>query len=66
EREQLGIGSLPESLAEALDELARDELIKEALGPHVLDRFMEAKRIEWERYRIQVHPWELDEYLTKY
>lgn len=66
EREQLGIGSLPESLAEALQELEKDRLIQDALGPHVLQRFMEAKRIEWERYRIQVHPWELDEYLTKY
>ncbi|MEW5898434.1 MAG: type I glutamate--ammonia ligase [Bacillota bacterium] len=66
EREQLGIGSLPESLAEALQELEKDSLIQDALGPHVLQRFMEAKRIEWERYRIQVHPWELDEYLTKY
>ncbi|MCL6446996.1 MAG: type I glutamate--ammonia ligase [Armatimonadetes bacterium] len=66
EREQLGIGSLPESLAEALQELEKDPLIQDALGPHVLQRFMEAKRIEWERYRVQVHPWELDEYLTKY
>ncbi len=66
EREELGIGSLPESLAEALQELEKDRLIQDALGPHVLQRFMEAKRIEWERYRIQVHPWELDEYLTKY
>ncbi|MGQ9825188.1 MAG: type I glutamate--ammonia ligase [Desulfotomaculales bacterium] len=66
EREELGIGSLPESLAEALDELAKDALVRDALGPHVLSRFLEAKRIEWERYRIQVHPWELEEYLTKY
>ncbi|MGB9905085.1 MAG: type I glutamate--ammonia ligase, partial [Desulfotomaculales bacterium] len=66
EREELGIGRLPESLAEALDELAKDALVRDALGPHVLSRFLEAKRIEWERYRIQVHPWELEEYLTKY
>ncbi|WP_027718643.1 type I glutamate--ammonia ligase [Desulfovirgula thermocuniculi] len=66
EREELGIGCLPENLKEALDELERDELIKEALGPHVYARFMEAKRIEWDRYRTQVHPWELEEYLTKY
>ena len=66
EREELGIGCLPESLAEALRELENDRLVQDALGPHVLQRFMEAKRIEWERYRIQVHPWELDEYLTKY
>lgn len=66
EREERGIGCLPESLKEALDELERDEVVKEALGPHVYSRFMEAKRIEWDRYRVQVHPWEIEEYLTKY
>ena len=66
EREELGIGCLPEDLKEALEELEKDEVIKEALGPHVFSRFMEAKRIEWDRYRMQVHPWELEEYLTKY
>ncbi|MBE3588788.1 MAG: type I glutamate--ammonia ligase [Thermoanaerobacteraceae bacterium] len=66
EREELGIGCLPQSLKEAMDELVRDEVIREALGPHVFDRFMEAKQIEWDRYRTQVHPWELEEYLTKY
>nr|WP_152946940.1 type I glutamate--ammonia ligase [Desulfofundulus thermobenzoicus] len=66
EREELGIGCLPQNLKEAMDELVRDEVIREALGPHVFDRFMEAKQIEWDRYRTQVHPWELEEYLTKY
>ncbi|MCL6477677.1 MAG: type I glutamate--ammonia ligase [Peptococcaceae bacterium] len=66
EREELGIGSLPSNLEEALDELVKDRVIMEALGPHVLERFVEAKRIEWDRYRVQVHPWEIDEYLTKF
>lgn len=66
DRRELGIGSLPASLDEALNELERDEVVKEALGPHVFERFMEAKRIEWDRYRIQVHPWEIEEYLTKF
>jgi len=66
EREEQGIGNLPESLGEAIKELAADKLLQEALGPHVLSRFLEAKQIEWNRYRIQVHTWELEEYLTKY
>jgi glutamine synthetase len=66
EREQMGIESLPESLPEALQELAKNKVIQEVLGPHITQRFLEAKQIEWERYRNQVHPWELDEYLTKY
>ncbi len=66
ERREAGIGCLPKNLEEALRELQRDEVIKEALGPHVLDRFIEAKTIEWQRYSMQVHPWEIEEYLTKY
>jgi len=66
ERQEFGIGSLPESLSEALKKLVADQLIIEALGPHIAEHFLEAKKIEWERYRIQVHPWELEEYLTKY
>lgn len=66
ERQELGIDTLPESLNEALMELSNDEVIKDTLGDHVLQRFMEAKRIEWDRYRTQVHPWELEEYLTKF
>lgn len=66
ERVKLGIGRLPESLQEALWELQKDSVIRDALGEHVYQRFMEAKRIEWDRYRMQVHPWELEEYLTKF
>ncbi len=66
ERQELGIDTLPESLNEALMELSNDEVIKDTLGDHVLQRFMEAKQIEWDRYRTQVHPWELEEYLTKF
>lgn len=66
ERAQRGIDCLPRDLGEALAELKKDEVIKEALGYHVYNRFMEAKTIEWNRYQMQVHPWELNEYLTKY
>ncbi len=66
EREELGIGSLPESLSQAIQELKKDQVIKEALGEHVFNRFIEAKKIEWDRYRIQVHPWEIEEYLAKF
>ncbi|MCL5056933.1 MAG: type I glutamate--ammonia ligase [Actinobacteria bacterium] len=66
ERRDLGVGSLPGSLEGALEELSRDKVILEALGPHVRERYLEAKRIEWDRYRIQVHQWETEEYLTKF
>lgn len=66
ERREWGIGCLPKDLRQALHCLHQDEVIKEALGPHVLDRFTEAKTIEWNRYSMHVHPWEIEEYLTKY
>lgn len=64
ERESLGIASLPSSLAEAMEELSNDEVIKKALGPHIYNKLAEAKRVEWDRYRCSVHQWELDEYLS--
>lgn len=54
---------LPGSLREALDELERDELVRDTLGPHVYERFIEAKRLEWEDYRLRVSSWEIDRYL---
>jgi glutamine synthetase len=57
------IGTLPGTLAEALDALEEDEVIKAALGPEISDVFMRAKREEWGAYRIQVTEWELERYL---
>lgn len=57
---------LPGSLGEALAELQRDDVIGAALGPHVLERFVEAKQQEWEEYRIHVSDWELARYLSIY
>ena len=66
EKESLGIESLPSTLNEALLELDKDEVVKSALTSHILENYVEAKREEWENYRIQVHQWELDRYLTVY
>jgi glutamine synthetase len=66
ERKHYGIRNLPANLSEALDELEADDVIKSALGEHIYDRFMTAKRIEWDEYRQQVHQWELDQYLGVY
>lgn len=57
---------LPTNLHEALDELAADEVICDLLGPVLLERFLEAKRMEWEDYRVQVTPWEIDRYLRSH
>ena len=63
EREHLGVDTLPGTLAEALEELDRDPVIQEALGEHIYQRFREARMIEWNAYRTQVHPWEIEQYL---
>jgi len=66
EREDLGIAPLPADLSEALAALEADEVVQDALGPQILSRFTEAKRIEWDYYRRQVHRWELDQYLSTF
>jgi len=63
ELQRRGIGTLPGTLAEALDELEKDEVILKALGGSIIETFLRAKRAEWEEYRIQVTPWELERYL---
>ncbi len=63
EREARGIGTLPGSLEEALDELERDEVLKDALGPVLFEVFMRAKRAEIEAFRIAVTDWEIERYL---
>ena len=60
------VGTLPISLGEALDELQRDEVIMSAIGDHVGEWFVHAKRQEWSDYRVQVTPWEIDRYLEAY
>jgi glutamine synthetase len=63
ERRKMKIASLPGSLAEALDELARDKVIQDALGPVVYEAFQRAKKAEWDEYRINVTDWEVERYL---
>ncbi|MCS6903223.1 MAG: type I glutamate--ammonia ligase [Candidatus Bipolaricaulota bacterium] len=66
QRQERGIGSLPGSLDEALNALQSDEVIKSALGQHVLDKYIEAKEEEIQEYRLAVTPWELEHYLDDY
>ncbi len=58
-----GIGILPQSLWEAIQELRRDKVICDSLGP-IAGQFIDLKIKEWETYDRQVTPWEIDEYLT--
>ncbi len=64
ERAALGVEQLPASLQEAVSALDADAVIRATLGDHTYHRFREAKLAEWEAYRTQVHPWEIDAYLS--
>ena len=63
EREKLGIQSLPADLGESILEAETSELLYKALGEHVFTRLLELKRAEFEDYRVQVTPYEIQKYL---
>jgi glutamine synthetase len=66
ERRHLKIGELPGNLTQALDELEKNELVKDTLGEHIFTHFVEAKREEWFDYIKHVSPWEVERYLGVY
>jgi len=57
------IHHLPESLGHALSFLEESKLMKETLGKHIFENFLHVKKSEWNKYRTQVTPWEIDKYL---
>ncbi len=61
-----GIRTLPHSLGEAIEALDRDLVMRGALGDHIYHAFRDAKLAEFERYRLAVHPWEIDAYLRTF
>ncbi|NLW89714.1 MAG: glutamine synthetase [Clostridiaceae bacterium] len=66
ERKAHQIDNLPGSLEEALDLFEQSEMAKETLGDHIFSKYLEAKRKEWNEYRMTVGAWELDRYLLRY
>jgi len=63
ERKELGIQELPGSLHEAIVEVENSALVKDALGEHIFNKFLENKKIEWDAYRIHVSNYEIERYL---
>jgi glutamine synthetase len=62
-RVQKNIGTLPTSLLEALDELKKDNILRETLGEHLFERYIDVKTKEWDEFKKQVTSWEIDTYL---
>ncbi|HEX3028652.1 MAG TPA: type I glutamate--ammonia ligase [Clostridia bacterium] len=65
-RTKLGIKTLPENLKDAIDIMKESQMVKEVLGEHIFDKYIEAKTNEWEDYRKVVTEWELGLYLNRY
>ncbi len=63
ERMRAEIEALPESLGDAIELGAESELLLRAFGEHIHNRFVDIKRAEWDDYRVQVTPYELERYL---
>jgi glutamine synthetase len=63
QRKKRNIGTLPESLHQALLSCEQSKLIRETLGDHLFDNFIANKKAEFAEYRSQVTQWELDKYL---
>jgi glutamine synthetase len=66
DRRKYRIDELPRDLHEALELFEKDAVVKNALGEHLTERFLEAKRNEVLQYNLQVSKWEIDTYLGLY
>src|ERR687897_645021 len=66
DRRKYRIDELPRDLHEALEMMEKDDVVKQALGEHLTERFLEAKRNEVLQYNLQVSKWEIDSYLGRY
>jgi glutamine synthetase len=66
ERRRYRIDELPRDLHEALDYLEKDRVIRDALGEHIYERYVDAKREEWHDFIEQVTEWEVGRYLAQY
>jgi len=62
-RDKAGITSLPGSLYEALQWVQGSKLVRDTLGDHIFDKFVENKKVEWDRFRTHVSHFEIERYL---
>ena len=66
ERKKMKIESLPRDLEEALHYLGKNDTIKQALGEHIFNEFIDAKDREWKEFRCHISDWEINKYLGMY
>jgi len=56
------IKTLPADLGEAIEELRKSRFMKETLGEHAFNKYMEIKTTEWNEFRETVTDWEVNRY----
>ena len=66
ERARKKVSELPGTLYEAILEMEKDAFVKEALGREFSQKYIDAKKSEWNAYKEQVTAWEMERYLYKY
>jgi len=57
---------VPRNLAEAIDALKRDKIIRSAIGEQLFSEFIKLKEYEWDLYSSNVTPWERRTYLEAF
>ena len=63
DKKKLNIGEMPGSLLEAIQIAEKNSFLKEVLGEHVFNFYLESKKAEWDSFRTAVTDWEVKAYL---
>lgn len=63
DRKKYNLDVLPGSLNRAIEYAENSELLRETLGDHIFEQFITSKKVEWDDYRIRIHPYEIERYL---
>ena len=66
EIKEKNIERLPSNLKEAIEEFEKDEFVQGVLGEHISNKYVEAKKKEWDEYTAEVSAWEIEQYLYKF
>ncbi len=66
DRLERGIETLPSTLGQAVSALEDDDVVLEALGSHVSEKYVQAKSHEYTEFLASVSEWELDRYLETF
>ncbi|WP_310604943.1 type I glutamate--ammonia ligase [Anaerosporobacter sp.] len=56
---------LPKTLIDSIEVLEEDTFIKEVLGNQIVEKYIGAKKKEWNDYCSQVTAWEVEQYLYR-